>query len=197
MVGQTEAMVTDDFADFVAAHGSRIARACTEIAGNDQVAQALRDDLLADVAARWPRWPAAARTERALSRIEVLLRREARAQHAAVHPSALDLRSPLPVRAVPWPSVPDDQPQLADADQPEAAARLAATARQRAARGRRMWRIGLAIAALAAVAVALLRPTPPAPEPRLPTEIPEGVVVLPDFDELMTGLTGWRTEFPP
>lgn len=196
MIHQTGTVVTNDFAAFVATHGPRIARACAEIAGNDEVAQALRDDLLADVAGRWRRWPAGSRPERALARIERLLQREARAQHVTVHPSALDLRSSLCLRAVPFGSV-DEQPEPDMPDRQEAAQHLAATAWRRATRGRRAWRTGIAVAALAAIAVALLRPPAPPPEPPLPTEIPAGVTIVPDFDELMSGLTGWLSDLPP
>ena len=189
-------MVTDDFAAFVASHGPRIARACAEITGNDQVAKALRDDLLADVAGRWRRWPAGSRPERALARIERLLQREARAQQVAVHRSAFDLRSSLRLRTVPFGSD-DEPPELADPNEQEAAQHVADTAWRRAARGRRVWRTGFGVAALVALAVALLRPPAAPPEPPLPTEIPAGVTLLPDFDELMSGLTGWRADLPP
>lgn len=164
-------VVPDDFVRFVARHGPRIDRACAEIAGHDQVAEALRDALLVDVARRWRRWPDGSRTERALVRLEQLLQREARTQHVAVHPAALDLRSSLRLRETADPVEPDEDARW-----------LAARVWPRVATARRLRWAGLGVAALVAAVAVLLAPDPPTP---LPTEVPEGVTVLPAFDELL------------
>lgn len=166
----TDRVVPDDFVRFVASYGPRITRACVEIAGHDQVAEALRDSLLVAVAGQWRRWPAASRSQRALVRLETLLQREAATQHVTVHPDALDLRSSLRLRTVEV-TEPDEEAQL-----------LAARVWPRATKARRMRWAVLGMAAVIALAAALLAPDAPPPEP---TQIPEGVTVLPAFDELI------------
>ncbi|MBX6751286.1 MAG: hypothetical protein IRY85_16750, partial [Micromonosporaceae bacterium] len=175
-------MVPDDFVRFVASHGPRLARACAEIAGHDRVAEALRDALLVDVAGRWRRWPDASRTQRALARLEHLLRREARRQRAAVDPAAFDLRSSLLLRSTTQLMEPDDEAQ-----------RLAARVWPRATVARRLRWVGLAAAALIALAAVVFAPETPTP---WPTEVPEDVVILPTFDDLARVEQQWLLTLP-
>jgi hypothetical protein len=172
--------VPADFTEFVTYHGVRLARACAEVTGHDEMAHAMRDALLVSVAQRWPRWAAESRTPKALARLERLLRREARALGTA-HRGALDLTSSLGLRA---------PPDLADDDE----AVVAASVWQQAARARRRrWRV-LALAGLAVVAMALVVPRDPA-EP-LPTAVPDGVTILPRLADLLELQPGMFT-LPP
>src|SRR5690242_8092457 len=84
--------VPDDFTAFVTRYGARVARVCTEIIANDELARALQVDVLADVAARWSRSPG--RSEKALVRLRRLLLREA-SGHPTATRAALDLAAGL------------------------------------------------------------------------------------------------------
>ncbi len=164
--------VPPDFTDFVVRHDARLARACAEVAGNDQVAHAMRLELLVAVAGRWRRWAPGARTTHALVRLENLLRRRAREYRAAPRPSALDLTSTLHLRASP------EQP----AD--DESADLAAAVWGRAVRVRRRRWTWLGAAALVLLAVVALVPPGEKHDAVLPDRIPDGVTILAPFAEL-------------
>jgi hypothetical protein len=91
-----------------------------------------------------------------------------------VRHGALDLRSSLHL-----------QPDSAGSDREDVAVHRAAAVWRRSDRTRRLRWAGVGVATLTALAVVLLLPPAPAPEPPLPTEIPEGVVVLPAINDLM------------
>jgi hypothetical protein len=170
-----------EFHEFVVRHDGRLERACSEITGNDDVAAAIRVEMLVDVASRWRRWPAGSRTAKALIRLEKLLRREARRHGGIAHPAALHLSA----------STEYGPPSTVDG------LATAGIAWRRAAGLRRQRWAGAAVVILVAVAALgfSLRPDPaPAPVPiPLPTTTEDGVTVLPrfaDLGQLPAGLPG-------
>ena len=168
--------VPEDFTAFVATYRRRLATACLEIAGNDRVADAMRTDLLAVVAAHWRLWPSRWRTRRALNRLDHLLRREVRSYRLVpdVAPERVKMSDPAPDSAA---DADDEPPQT-----------LAAAAWRRAQLLQRQRRLGVATAVLVLVALALVGPRatrlPVVPDPR-PTQTPAGVTVLPSFLDLL------------
>lgn len=75
--------------------------------------------------------------------------------------------------------------------------RIAGAAWSRAARARRRRWAGLAVAGVAVLAAVLLVPPAPSPGPPLPTEVPDGVTVLPAVDDLMAMRESWQWGGPP
>ena len=159
----------EEYVAFVREHGARVARACAEITANDELARAMRADLLAAVAARWTAGPAGA--GRALVRLRRLLLREARGNPAAT-------RAADAVGSGAWLAVEPD---------PEPVAReVAARAWERGHRVRRQrWTVaGVAVLLVAVATVFSVRDRGgPTPQPR-PTVVPDLVSVLRPFDLL-------------
>jgi hypothetical protein len=157
----------DDFRDFVRRRAPRLARACAEIMGNDDVAEELRAELLAVVAGRWRRRPASSREHDTLVHLERLLRRAAREHRAVVPAGALDLTSP-----VGWTTYLDGR-----------TGPTATSAWREAGQSRRARYRALVLLAVCVAVGALFMPRRPFPDAR--AEIPYGVTVVPSRDALL------------
>jgi len=157
---------------FVREHQARLARACDDIVGNADVAEALRTELLVDTAARWSWRRAAWRERRALARLEKLLHRLSRSEGTAAPESALDLTSSLGMRL---------KTDAAEGDDGNAMLAAAAWRRSRRLRHRR-W-VGLALVAIL-FGLGVSAPRHASPPVPVPARVPDGVTVLPPLAEL-------------
>ncbi|MBX6751656.1 MAG: hypothetical protein IRY85_18690 [Micromonosporaceae bacterium] len=104
----------------------------------------------------------------------------------AVPAEALNLRSALRLRPPAEWAGPDDE-----------SVRIAGAAWSRAARARRRRWTGLAVGGVAVLVGVLLVPPAPPPPPPLPTEVPDGVTVLPAVADLMAMRDSWQWDGPP
>jgi len=170
--------VPEDYAAFVAAHGTRLATACRALTGNSHLADSVARDLLAMVALRW-RW--LRRSGRA-GYLDRLVRREARAWRVEV---------PRAERTTP-------RRGLLVEDEPAPTGRMAveAWAAARSMRTRRA--VAAAVALVMLLCFAALGPRDPTVRRDalpIPTRdpVPAGVTVLPPFT-LLGGL--WPRETP-
>jgi hypothetical protein len=173
--------VPADYEAFVSAHAARLRAACAELAGNDQVAANLQLDLLAAVAVRWRRWwrQPGQREQAGLRQLDHLLRREVRSWH--LHPA----QPAAPNRLRMMPTGP--RPKPADVEPDPDAPMLARAAWQHADRLRRRGRVTIAAAGVVVALLAAIGPhaTPiPVPPPPPPEPLPNGVALLPGYDDL-------------
>ncbi len=181
--------VPEDFAAFATKYGRRLTAACREITGNDRVADAMRVDLLATVALSW-RWrPASRRTRHALTQLDRLLRREVRSYRLL----------PTATGQIRMSATDDVRARRLDDDDSDDTAKLTEAAWRRAAVLRRHGLLGVAVAALVLIGFAFIGPEaapvpdPPAPDP---TTVPEDVIVLPRFGELLGQVQPGRSPLP-